>query len=257
MSSSRLRILHTSDLHLGDPFGRPGPLRHSADCLCTLDALARAAETAGAGLLLIAGDLFDHARVPDRLLSGAAATLAALPVPVIVLPGNHDHFAGDSLYRRRAWRQASAGVHVLTSEAGETLRFPDLGLTIWGRAVHDHSPDHRPLRGAPARPKGDWYVVVAHGHYLEPRELGSGWPPRSSPILPDDLHGLTADYVALGHWDVCTRVGDNGLESWYSGAPALGGRPGTAMLVTLEPGARVRVEALPLQAAGDRCPRQV
>ncbi len=257
MTTRPLRILHTSDLHLGDGSGTPGPLRHSPRCLCALDALAEAAAQSASDLVVIAGDVFESARVPDAILGAAAEALSAMCVPVVVLPGNHDHFAEGSLYHRPAWREAAGRVHVIGSESGEWLRFPELGLSLWGRAVHEHSPDHRPLQAVPGRPEGDWFVVVAHGHYLEARELAPGWPRRSSPILPGDLHAINADYVALGHWDVCTRVGDNGLESWYSGAPVLGGKAATVLCASLSPGSQTRVERVPMPSGSDHCSRKV
>lgn len=245
-SARKLRILHTSDLHLGDRPAVPGPMRHSEACLCSLEALELTAERVAADVLIVAGDMFDNARVPDEVLRKAAARLAALPLTVVVLPGNHDHIADNSLYGRAAWREAAGGVRVLSLGSGELVRFPELGLTVWGKAVRDDTPQHRPLTGVPANLNGDWYVLVAHGYYVEPKDLDRGLSRRSSPIVAGDLAALRADYVALGHVDVCRRIRSDGIECWYSGAPLWGGMPATALLVTLDRERGVSVEPVPL-----------
>ena len=41
-------------------------------------------------MLLIAGDLFDHNRVPDETIAFVQEQLRRLQRPVVILPGNHD-----------------------------------------------------------------------------------------------------------------------------------------------------------------------
>ena len=85
------RILHTSDLHLislGDEGCR------------SLEAMVDGAIKTMVDLVIIAGDLFDHNRVNDNLVSFAVEQLQRLPMYVIILPGNHDCLAPGSAYLR-------------------------------------------------------------------------------------------------------------------------------------------------------------
>ena len=53
-----------------------------------------------ADALLVVGDVFDHARVPDRALEFYLDQICRLDCPVVTLPGNHDLYHQDTLYRR-------------------------------------------------------------------------------------------------------------------------------------------------------------
>ena len=64
-----------------------------------VQALAATASMMGAELLAIAGDLFDHNRVPRVPASRLLAELAEPGMPVVVLPGNHDPLTPGSVYR--------------------------------------------------------------------------------------------------------------------------------------------------------------
>lgn len=62
------------------------------------------AEHAEAGILLLAGDIFDHNRAPQWLLDGMRDVLSTSRLHTVMLPGNHDpDAAGES-------RPASAGL---------------------------------------------------------------------------------------------------------------------------------------------------
>ena len=61
-SSHKIRILHTSDTHLGDPYGHP--ISETA-----FAATVRAADSFNVDYMLIAGDVFDNARIKDSVIS--------------------------------------------------------------------------------------------------------------------------------------------------------------------------------------------
>lgn len=69
-------IVHLSDLH----FGRVDP--------ALLDPLARAVAACAPDLVVVSGDLTQRART--RQFRAAAAYLRTLPLPQLVVPGNHD-----------------------------------------------------------------------------------------------------------------------------------------------------------------------
>src|SRR5581483_3848321 len=181
-----LRLVHTSDVHLDD--GVELPARALAGAVDATLAI-------GADLLVVAGDLFDHNRVSDAVVERFLREADRLPAPPLVLPGNHDAYGADSVYRRDLFR--GAAVRVLD---GEPLLFPELQLEVWGRPVVDHSPANRPLHGVPARQGDGWFVVVAHGHFDPELERQADGPVhhalRSSPISVADVAGAGCDYVA-------------------------------------------------------------
>ena len=210
-SAAGLRLLHVSDLHLEEP--------KDAEQVSVLAALA--AERA-AGVLLIAGDFFDHGRVSAATLEAVAAALSQVPAPVVILPGNHDPFMSGSPYARA---DLGANVHVLSAPGGETYEMAKLDLDIWGRP-HCGYEDFRPMAHVPPRGRATWQVAMAHGHLIRgPADLQ-----RAYPIAPAEIAGSGRDYVALGHWDVPFDASSGPVVAAYSGSPS---RVGTCALTTL------------------------
>lgn len=211
-----------------------------------MDGLRRvcdAARARRADLVLIAGDLFDSARVETGVVDETVAELQKLHVPVVVIPGNHDCVNERSIYHRVDLRDAGDHVTFAGDPDGEEVRFEELGLVIWARGIENHDPRHRPLAGyAPADPSY-WRVVLTHGHYVERGEDSY----RSSQITQDEIAGLDCDYVALGHWHRFTDVSQGRVMAFYSGSPAdITGAPASANLVTLDPSVGVTVDRVDL-----------
>jgi DNA repair exonuclease SbcCD nuclease subunit len=219
------RLVHTSDLHLGAAYGS----WHGRDAdhgLPLLERVVAAALAERADALLLVGDIFDSNRVGDALVTAVARMLTSLTLPVVFLPGNHDCYTADSVYRRleRACAGA-ANVHIVRSPQGETVRLPSLDLALWGRPHVDYD-DCRPLAELPPRGPERWQVAMAHGHYVRDRhDLG-----RSYLIFPEDIAASGRDYVALGHWDLHADVSAGGVVAAYSGSPS---RTGQVLVVEL------------------------
>ena len=204
----KIRLIHTSDTHLGvdwRPEVAEKAFRAVVDSVAALQ---------GDGLLLV-GDVFDHARVPDRVLEVFLEQAARLECPVIVLPGNHDLYHQDSLYRRPPFQAAPPNLFLFTKAAGQTIAFPDLTLDLWGRAMEQHTPEFRPLAGMSPATEGRWLVALAHGHFhfAEDKDL------RSSPIYPEEVAAAPCDYLALGHWERHVDVSQADTRAFYSGSP--------------------------------------
>lgn len=232
-----LRLLHTSDLHLGCDYLADLPRR----AIRRVVDLARALDV---DALLLAGDVFDHNRVAEGELACLIDELARFPKASIILPGNHDCYDGSSVYRRLDFARRPARIHLLDG-GEEDLLLPDLDLAVWGRPVIDHCREFRPLVGVPTAWQAPWRVVMGHGQF----ELPSTRDPRSSPIFPDDIASANCDYVALGHWDICVDVSQGGVAAFYSGSPHHGNqRRGLSevLLVTFDPATGVSTDRLPL-----------
>ena len=85
-----MRLLHTSDWHLGRSFG-PVPL-HDDQC-AFVDWFVATAVQQGVELVVIAGDVYDRAVPPTRsieLLRSALVRLHDAGISVVVIAGNHD-----------------------------------------------------------------------------------------------------------------------------------------------------------------------
>ncbi len=207
----RLVAVHSSDLHLGaNPLGR----RH--DGVGTLEEVVGAARLVDAHLLLLAGDIFDHNRVPHELIEEAGSVLAEASMTVVILPGNHDPATDDSVYRRGPIADAP-NVHVLGVTADDHIDLASMDLEIGG-SPHVGYDDFRPLQAPRARSRRR-RIVMAHGHWL----TGAHDSHRSWLIHDDDLAAIDADYVALGHWDLAQRAGDGRARAYYSGSPRYSG----------------------------------
>ena len=209
-------IAHSSDVHVGcDETTRAC----GGDETLVLRRVLEASRAAGCDVVLFAGDVFEHNRLPQELLGRAARLFEDAGVPVVILPGNHDPAIAQSVYRSGPVA-AVEHVHVIGVTHDQAVMFPELQLEIWGHA-HRGYGDMAPLR-APRQRSTRWQIAMAHGHY-EPR------PDRDKPLQPawligdDDIDATGADYVALGHWNRAVRVGNAKVPAYYSGSPSLAG----------------------------------
>ena len=84
-----MRLLHTSDWHLGAKLGRHD---RAPDHLEAIRGLLEVAESARPDLILHTGDLFDASRPPYEALQLGVRALGRLAklAPTIVIAGNHD-----------------------------------------------------------------------------------------------------------------------------------------------------------------------
>ena len=228
----KIRLIHTSDTHLGDDWNPDAAAR-------ALSAVVDGVHRLAGDALLIAGDVFDHARIPDAVLEFFVAEMARAAVPAVILPGNHDLYDAASLYHRRPFAAAPDNLHIITGTRGALVSLPALTLDIWGRAMDCHTPAFRPLQGIPTRRSGTatsngdggngsgggnangvddsdrWLVAMAHGHFYYPDDTEE----RSSPIRPHEIAAAACDYIALGHWERFEDVSQNGVTAYYSGSP--------------------------------------
>ncbi|MBI4267718.1 MAG: DNA repair exonuclease [Chloroflexi bacterium] len=201
------RILHTSDIHLttvGDEASQ------------SLKALVDVAIEARADLVLIAGDLFDHNRVDDKLVDFTVEQFQRLPGSVAILPGNHDCFAHDSVFSRSHLWENSPNVRVFKQPDGEAINLPDHDMVVWGKSINSYDYDVRPLEGIPqSQRNGCWHIAVAHGYYV------SSLPPfyPSLHITHEEIVTSGQDYIALGHIPTFGKVCDEPVKAYYSGSP--------------------------------------
>ena len=203
----RRRILHTSDLHL----------ERLADKACdSLTVVIDYAISQRVDMVIIAGDLFDHNRIENELVDFVVEQLGRLPVPVVILPGNHDCLVPGSVYEEAGFLY-SDNIHLFTSPQGEVLELPELGISMWGKCIDTYDVDVLPLEGMPQPEQdGRWHVAVGHGYYVD----------GESPIFPsyhirrEEVVNSGWDYIALGHVPMFRGVCREPV-AYYCGSPVM------------------------------------
>jgi DNA repair exonuclease SbcCD nuclease subunit len=236
MPRRRLKIIHTSDVHLeSDTFGK------SEEGQAFRRKIQRSFQRVvdhvleeRADMFLIAGDLFDSNRVPASGIEFVHNQLSRLSCPVILIPGNHDCYDQRSIYKKVDFRAIGSHVHPLTHEEGETLEFHELHATVWGKGLVEHDNRYRPLAGVPARRGDFWHIGMAHGYFVEEEEMQ-----RSSLVKPAEIAQSGLDYLAMGHVHVFTDLTQGATKACYPGTPAplhLGVNDGgSVVLAVLDP----------------------
>src|SRR5450830_1007276 len=213
-----MRVLHTSDWHLGRTLHGVDLLDHQAAYLDHLVELTRAE---GVGAVLVAGDVYDRAVPPVEAVVLLSETLARLAehATVVVTPGNHDSAArlgfGAAIMRDRIQvRTRVAGLAepvVLPDEAVVSAAMVRVRRDLATR-VDAAARSGRPRPGA---------VVMAHAFVVggEPSESERDIRVGGVDHVPAGVFA-GVDYVALGHLHGPQRVGAaEGSTLRYSGSP--------------------------------------
>jgi DNA repair protein SbcD/Mre11 len=232
-----MRLLHTSDWHVGRTFHGRDLLTEQEAVLCSLAELVVAQEV---DVVLVAGDLYDRAvpsaeaaQVCDRVL----AKLKAAGATIVISAGNHDSAARLGVFGQFA---AEGGLHLRTSIADldrpilvddrhgpvaiygipylepETARH---ALGIPDRQGHPAvlAEAMRRVRADLAGRDGARSVVLAHAFVTGGEASAS-----ERPIVSGGVANVPAsvfdgvDYVALGHLHGPQRLAEH-LR--YSGSP--------------------------------------
>jgi exonuclease SbcD len=230
-----MRILHTSDWHLGRSFHREGMLGHQA---AYVDHLLSVVEQGSVDVVCVSGDVYDRA-LPQvdavRLASEALSRLAASRAKVVITSGNHDSaqrlgFGSELIDAAGIFiRTDLAGVGrpvMLPDEHGEVAFFglpyldPDAARASWGL----ESRSHQAALGEAMRRvrtdldgRGCRSVVMAHAFVTgaEPsdseRDISVGGVSMVPASLFEDI-----SYAALGHLHGRHTITDTVR---YSGSP--------------------------------------
>jgi hypothetical protein len=236
-----VRFLHTGDWQLGLKLafiaGDRGALARG-ERFEVVRRLADLAKERDVMAVLVAGDVFDDNAVGRDTLQRARDVLARFkPIPVLLLPGNHDAASPDSVLRRL---DAGAHVHALTTR---TPWDGVPGLRVYPCPLQRRHERDDPTRHLPPRtPEERIRVAMAHGGLLDFDEAET--PPNRIDWRAILDKGF--DYLALGEWHGTLRWGP---RVWDSGTPEptrfKEKRPGHALVVEIDaPGATPRVEEI-------------
>jgi exonuclease SbcD len=231
-----VRILHTSDWHLGRSFHREGMLTHQA---AYVDHLLDVVERERVDLVVVSGDIYDRA-LPQvdavRLADETLARLAASRAQVVLTSGNHDSAQRLGFSSRLI---DAAGVFIRTDAAGVGRPVlvddehgavavyglpyldPDVVREPWGLAARSHEAAlqeaMRRVHADLATRPGTRSVVLAHAFVAggqpsdSERDISVGGVSRVPTSVFDGV-----DYAALGHLHGSHVLTD---RVRYSGSP--------------------------------------
>lgn len=237
-----VRFLHTADWQIGMPAkflseeAAPRFIEARLEAVARLGQVARQRDCA---FVVVAGDVFDANMLSRRTLLRAAEAIASIPVPVFLLPGNHDPLNAATVYRNEDLiGHLPARVHVLDGAGPIAVPGAELAAAPW--------TSNRPLEDLIARvvrglgPKSALRILVGHGAVdaVMPALRDDPGTIRLPPLEQAIAEGLL-DYVALGDRHSTTRVGQSG-RIFYSGTPEVTRfderDPGNVLVVDLESG---------------------
>jgi DNA repair exonuclease SbcCD nuclease subunit len=97
-----VRFIHTADWQLGRTRHRLSEKAQARFSQARIDAsrtVGRTAQETGAAFIVASGDVFETNRVDPRTVCRALKALDDVPVPVLLLPGNHDPLDAASVFR--------------------------------------------------------------------------------------------------------------------------------------------------------------
>ncbi|MEU4038242.1 exonuclease SbcCD subunit D [Streptomyces collinus] len=232
-----MRVLHTSDWHLGRAFHRVNMLGAQAGFIGHLVATVR---EHAVDAVVVSGDVYDRAVPPlaaVELFDDALHRLAGLGVPTVMISGNHDSArrlgVGAGLIDRAGihlrTEPAAAGTPVVLSDAHGDVAFyglpylePALVKDEFGveRAGHETvlaAAMDRVRADLATRADGTRSVVLAHAFVTggEPSDSERDITVGGVAAVPAGVfEGV--DYVALGHLHGCQTLTE---RVRYSGSP--------------------------------------
>ena len=236
-----IRFLHTADWQLGMTrhfFSEGVQERFAQSRFDAIRELGRIAKEEDCQFMVVCGDVFESNLVDRKTVSRALEALKAVPVPVYLLPGNHDPLNAASVYRSTTFLERKpAHVHVIEDTAPVRV---EEGIEIVGAPWSSKRPlqDLVALVTEKLEPAIDTLrVCVAHG------AVDKLSPNPDDPALIS-LHAAEnaiaqnrIHYLALGDRHSLTEVGDSG-RVWYAGAPEPTDydevKPGFALVATIK-----------------------
>ncbi|QQE50493.1 metallophosphoesterase [Corynebacterium urealyticum] len=219
-----VRFLHTSDWQIGMGrrfLGEDNQRLFDEARLAAVEKLFAVADDRQCEAIVVAGDVFDDNLLAEKTWTRILDVLRNAPVPIYLLPGNHDPLNPASIYHQPSLQQLSPDnggkVTVLQDSSLRTLRE---GVEIIGapllskvasedlvyRALHDLAPAGNTIR-----------IAVGHGH-TESRDSVADPSVIDVARLSELAQQRVVDYVALGDTHSAMPLDERGVV-WYSGAP--------------------------------------
>ena len=217
-----VRFLHTGDWQLGMTrryFSTGVQERFTQSRFDAIRKLGRIAAKEKCRFMVVCGDIFESNLLERQTIARALEALKEVPVPVYLLPGNHDPLNAGSIYHSSTFLDKKPS-HIHVIEDSKPIKF-DKNIEIFGAPWRTKKPlgdlaaeAIAPLKTAAKKVR----ICVAHGI------VDSLSPNPDDPALISQSTAETAlkegkiHYLALGDRHSVTEVGKTG-RIWYSGTP--------------------------------------
>jgi len=277
-----MKILHTSDWHIGKRLGRHDRMAEFHDVLSEVEAIA---DERAVDLVLVSGDIWDRPIPPMDALTLGLETLLRLAErrPVVAVAGNHD---SAELFEALAPLVRPRGVHLIGDirrpDDGGLLGPDELGVPVvlacfpflregrvvdfmleageWYRAYADKvAAITRAYNEALIAAAGTDAVPILMAHFM----VGGVKVDRAAPRGERELHmgdayAATAQsipaapqYVAMGHIHAPQPVPGAPVPAHYAGSLLAldfgeAGEQKRVVIVDAEPGSLATIESVPL-----------
>lgn len=217
-----IRFLHTSDWQLGMTrhfLSEGAQERYSQARFDAIRTMGRVSKDEGCRFMLVCGDAFESNQVDRKTVARALEALKEVPVPVFILPGNHDPLNAAAVYHSSTFIDRKP-VHIHIIENASPIKVAD-DVELVGAPWMSKRPVTNPVEealAALAPASGITRICIAHGAVdkLTPD------PESSGVIAVAALERAIAEgkvhFAALGDRHSLTKVAD-GDRIWYSGTP--------------------------------------
>jgi len=206
-----MKFIHTADWQLGMKAAHAGSAapRVREERLAAARRVVKVAQDQGAEFLLIAGDTFEDNGVERSLIQKVADILGSSPVPVYLIPGNHDPLTPGSVWEHPAWKSMEH-VHVLREE--KPVDVP--GGILYPCPIKDKRSRKDPTAWITSADTATVRIGLVHGTVE-----GVPQPEPDHPIPRDAAMRARLDYLALGHWHSTATypAPDGSVRMAYSG----------------------------------------
>lgn len=238
-----IRFLHTSDWQLGMTrhfLSEGAQERYSQARFDAIRTMGRIAKEENCKFMLVCGDAFESNQVDRKTVARALEALKEVPVPVFILPGNHDPLNAASVYRSSTFVDRKPG-HIHVIENASPIKVVD-GVELIGAPWMSKRPVTNPIDEAlttPAPASKTTRICMGHGVVdqltPDPESVGViAVAALDRAIAEGKVH-----FVALGDRHSLTKVG-SGERIWYSGTPEatdfLEVKSGSALVIEISAG---------------------
>ncbi|MFA7562892.1 MAG: DNA repair exonuclease [Methanoculleus sp.] len=235
-----VRFLHTSDWQIGMKAAHAGEkakvVRQKR--FEAAGRIVKLAEEKDVDFVILAGDTFEDHNVDNVAVKRTIDILNRFdPIPVYVLPGNHDPMVPGGIWDRDAWERT--GSHVTLLRESQEYRFND-DVALYVCPLTQKQSGLDPTAWIPGRESGDdrIRIGIAHGSLnILPGTV-------NFPIAGDRPEQSGLDYLALGDWHSRKIHGRTAYPGTMEPTNFGEHDPGNVLIVEIsEAGAEPQIEA--------------
>lgn len=249
-----MRFIHTADWQIGKPYGAVADeqkrFRLQQERIAAIGRIRDVVKLHNVDFVLVAGDLFESTTPASTAVLEVLEAIGEMQVPVLVIPGNHDHGAPGTVWHREDFQRQkplmAPNLQLLLEQ--QIVELPQAVLLPCPLLRNQNSADptswlrHFDWDGLPEnKPR----IVLAHGsvHGFGGRSYDLEEEIQAVSNNQIDLSVLPTeqiDYIALGDWHNLKEIT---TRAWYCGTPepdqfdqGTDNQRGQVLLVDLERG---------------------